>query len=270
MSEYETYGDYIEELIPVVDLEVDIRVQRPLDTRKAQRIANNFNPSALGIITVSKRADRSMIVIDGQTRLEAVRRVTDATGKVPCRVFSGLTLQQEAQMFLDLNTTTKPSLLDSFQVRVTAEDPDAMDMNNIVRSYGWDIKGHPRNGYIQAIAAVERVYQKSKQLEADPNLLQMTIAAITRAWGLNQEGVHAIVLQAIGSLFAQYGSDIEFDRLVSILESWEGGPAGLATQGRAHASVMGLLKYHGVAGLIVIKYNKNLSRNKLTEWRFSI
>lgn len=270
MAVEEAYGAYHEDLLHVRELTVDPRVQRPLDTRKAQRIVENFNPSALGILTVSSRKDGTNVVLDGQTRVEAVRRVSEGDGRVPCRIFKDLTLEQEARIFLDLNTTTKPKLLDSFQVKVVAGDPTAVAINDIIHPFGWDIKGVPRPGYIQAVAAVERIYRRSVQLEAEPNLLDMVIRTITRAWGLTQEGVQAGILLALGSLYAEYGSDINFDRMVNVLKTWEGGPVALHTAGKAHAATMRMRGFHGISAMIVSVYNRGLSKNKITEWRFSI
>lgn len=270
MSDSPQYGEYYEETVPVSELSVDPRVQRPLDTRKAQRIVERFNPAALGILTVSKRRDLSMVVLDGQTRLEAVRRLTDANGKLPCRIFTGLTLEQEAQMFLDLNTTTKPRLIDSYQVRVVAGDEIAKGINEIIRPYGWDIKNSPEKGYIQGIAAIEKIYRRSLAIEAEPNVLQMAIMMITKAWGLERDGVQASILLALGSLVAEYSSKIDTDRMVKTLAEWRGGPVGLITQGSAYASVQQIRKYNGIAALIVRTYNKGLTTRALPEWRFTV
>lgn len=270
MSVTESYGDYHEEIMLVRELTVDPRVQRPLDTRKVQRIVETFNPSAIGILTVSSRKDGSNVVLDGQTRLEAVRRVSEGDGRVPCRIFKDLSLDQEARIFLDLNTTTKPSRIDAFQVKLVAKDETSLEIDKIIHPWGWDVKSHAKDGYIQAIAAIEKIYAKSVQLQAEPNLLDMTIRTITKAWGINRDGVQAGLLLAVASLYAAHGSNINFDRLVDVLKSWEGGPVGLHTQGKAHANTMRMRVYHGISGMIVSVYNRGLSRNKLDEWRYNL
>ena len=95
---------YKEAVLKVGELTVDPVVQRTrLSEPKVRKIFANFNPDALGVITVSLRKDLTYVVLDGMHRVEAVRRLTDNTGTMAAHVLEGLSLAEEAEIFLDLN-----------------------------------------------------------------------------------------------------------------------------------------------------------------------
>lgn len=51
---------------------------------------------ALGFLVVSERQDGTLAVMDGAMRAEAVCRVEGEDAVVPCKVYTGLTVAQEA------------------------------------------------------------------------------------------------------------------------------------------------------------------------------
>lgn len=65
-------------------------------------IAQNFDVVAFGTLAVIHSADNTLRVLDGGTRLSGARKRADIID-VPCQVFSGLTLVEEAEAFLRIN-----------------------------------------------------------------------------------------------------------------------------------------------------------------------
>jgi len=264
VSPMETFA---EEEILIADLTVDRRVQRSgYDLTKIEWIILRFNPGALGVITVSRRKDRSTVIIDGAHRVEAVRRVSENTGKVRCHVFTGLTLAEEAQMFLDLNHTSKPLYIDQFRVRIEAEDPVAVGISKIVHSYGWTISGQAVNGNINAPAALERLWRLSSRLEFEPNLVQLTILVVTRSWGTERAGVHGVILDGIGRLLAEHGSRLNVDNLIERLRLFKGGPSQLHIEATQFAALQKMRVSMAVASLCTAEYNRRMRNNGLPAW----
>ena len=108
---------FSEATLKVGELTVDSRVQRSrLNENKVRKIYANFNRDALGVITVSYRKDKSYVVLDGMHRVEVVRRLTDNTGTMACHVLTGLSLEEEAEIFLDLNYSDKPTIIERYRV----------------------------------------------------------------------------------------------------------------------------------------------------------
>jgi hypothetical protein len=262
---------YTERRLDVGELTIDRRVQRQgLNTAKVEHIYTNYNPASLGIITVSLRKDRSYVVVDGQHRVEATRRITDNQGDVPCRVFEGLTLAEEAQMFLDLNTTTVPTMVDKFKVSLNADSPAgdaARSISELVGAYGFTVSRIAADGHINAVSVLQRLYALSQKIGADPNLIQVTIMVISRAWGNNRYGVQAPIFEGIARIFAEYGSLVDVDRLINVLKEYQGGPQTLASDGAQLAAIKRAKKSMGVAETLVGVYNSGKRTKTLSPWR---
>lgn len=260
--------------VPVGELEVDPGIQRDrMDLGKVRRIKTHLNPAALGVVTVSHRrtangTSLAKIVIDGWHRLQAIKELTDNTGTIRCHVFVDLTPEQEAQMFLDLNAGNQPNILTKFKVRLVAKDEVAVEIDKLTKAYGLVIQPGIAESTIQCIGALERVYKKSIQEEREPNILQLTLAAITNAWGKDRFGLQAVMIEGIAAFLAEYGDRIEFDRLVHRLKSYEGGAMTLHSSASQYAANRNGRVTMAVADLVTDNYNKGLGPQKrLPAWR---
>lgn len=261
--------------LAVSNLDLDRRVQRQgLNLHKVKRIVKNYNTGALGIITVSYRIDRSYVVIDGQHRVEATRIVTSNMGSLKCHVFGldgdYLTLGEEAQMFLDLNDTTKPPNIDKFLVRQNTEGPagdNAKDLAQIVGVYGFKISRVVANGNINAVTVMEKLYELSQKLEAEPNLVQATVLVISRAWGNDRYGLQGAILEGIGRMFAEYGSRLDLDRLIEAMKNYKGGPQSLLAEAHGMSALRKGKVAMGVAELLTEAYNHGRRTKQLEAWR---
>lgn len=264
--------DYTVEDLAVTDLEVDTRVQRQgLNRAKVLRIKNNYSPAALGIITVSYReATKAYVVIDGMHRVEATRIFTDNTGTLQCKVFRGLTLAEEVQMFLDLNDTTQPPEIDKYKVLLSGEGPEAdaaRDISELLGGYGWQISRVAANGNVNAVKVVWRMYELSKKRDADPNLILMAIVTISKAWGNDRYGAQGPVFEALARMYAEYGARLDLDHLVDVLKSYQGGPRSLIAEGQLLASARKMKQSMAIADILVNLYNKGRRTRQLDAWR---
>jgi hypothetical protein len=116
--------------LPANVLTVDPRVQRVLDPRRVQRLAEHWNELMVGVLTVSHRTDpldptaESYVVLDGQTRLGAFRHplVCGPTTSAPvlCQVYEGLQLPEEAAMFLQHNDRKSVRPIDNYRLSLVA------------------------------------------------------------------------------------------------------------------------------------------------------
>lgn len=272
MSETTEQSEAFETLyLPVSDLEIDRRVQRQgINMAKVKFMVKKYNTGALGIITVSLRKDKSYVVVDGQHRTEATRIKTSNMGTLKCHVFEGLTLAQEAQMFLDLNYTSKVPVIDSFKVKINTDGPEgdvAREIQEIVGAYGFQISRVPANGNINAINVVERIYALSKKLDAEPSLLQATVLVIARSWGNDRHGTQGAIIEGIGRMFAEYGARVDLDRLEEAMKTYAGGPQSLIAEATALAALRKGKVSMGVAELLVEAYNKGRRTKTLEAWR---
>lgn len=262
---------YTVEQLKVSDLEIDLRVQRGgFKEAKVRAMIKNYNADALGVIHVSRRADRGLYVIDGWHRMETVRRLTDNAGTITAHVYEGLSIAQEAEMFLALNAAVSPSLMDKFKVSLSAEDEAAQAarrVDKITKDRGWVVSPAPGNGNINAVGVLLRLDALSEKVGAEPHLIDATLLVITRSWGIDRHGAQAVILEGIGQLFAEHGSKIKVDLLIEKLREFKGGPSALHSQAAQMASLRNGRTANAVSDIVTETYNKGRKNNILPPWR---
>lgn len=261
---------YTEEWIKVSDLIVDPKVQRiELDDKKVHKIEANYNPDALGTLTVSRRKDSSQVILDGWHRQQATKMKLGDDAQLYCRVFEGLTFKEECQMFLDLNYTNQPKVFDAWGVRYRMEEPVATRVTDTLRSFSWEISHQSGAGKFNAILAAERLDRLSQDGKLEPGLVHITALVVTRAWGHDRYAVVGVIFEGLGRFLAEYGNNPHFDIqvLINKLKAYEGGPRGLLLAARQMASLRRMKAPMAVADLLVEEYNRGLKRNALPAWR---
>jgi uncharacterized protein DUF6551 len=263
------------EVLPVRDLEIDRKVQREIySDRKVENIMKNFNPAALGVITVSRRNQVTQVIVDGWHRWSAVKILTDNNGEMLCNVFEDLTLEEEAQLFLDLNDGSQPNVMDRFRARLIVGDPVAADMDKLTKYYGWVIQRQGGNGTLQCVQAIERVYRKSAAAGDEPNVLQEVVMVLNRAWGNDKHAGSAVIIEALAAFISEYSTKIDFDRLYRRLSEYPGGPSALLNDSQTIAAARRMRIPMAVADQITDNYNRNVSgpglkAKALPTWRRS-
>lgn len=256
------------EEISIFDLEVDPEIQRDLERNKVLTIFKEFVPAAVGVLTVSRRANRQIVILDGQHRHDVLLKKAPEGGpdKVTCRVFTGLNKNQEAALFLALNHSTKPSATAKFRIQGTAGDPGTLAIYEILDQYGYTVGTNTTNGTVAAVKTLERIYRLSQKRKWEPNLLLLTLLVLNRAFGKDYDATRGVMLEAVSALLDEYPTNLDIDRLVEKLRSY--GTANMVvTEGYSLAHSLGLRPAMGIAQVIVEKiYNRGPGR-KLTQWR---
>jgi hypothetical protein len=232
-----------------------------------KKLREGFNPDGLGVPIVSRRSDGTYIWLDGQNRAELMRRAKWGDQKLPCRVFTGLSLAQEAALFLVHNDNRKVEPLHKFLARITAEDPDAVAINRIVEDLGWKI-GEGGAKSITAVKALDRVYASDKKDDGSRGqALELTLRVVTEAWGYKPEAVDNRILGGIGSLINRFGDQIDKASLVKKLAEFPGGASGVIGKARGMQQYQGGTVQHCVGEVIHIAYNARRRTNLLPDWR---
>lgn len=256
-----------EERLQVASLQTDPRVQRPLNPRRVEAMLITYNPAGLGVLSVSRRNAVTDVIIDGQHRREVILRANDGGGEALCHVYEGLTLAEEAELFLLLNNNSKPSLIDKHLVGVTAEDPLALEIERLVKEYGWKVTQQGGPASITAIGSLQKIVKFSERVEADPNLLSLALLTVTRAWGTQYAGVRGVILEGLAALFNEYKDRLDLDRLVRVLKGTSDGPEGLHDRAQTYAKMEKITMPMSVARLIQAEYNVGAKSKALENWR---
>lgn len=128
------------EWVHTSQLTVDPSYQRSIDNEGSRRliasIAANFDWRLCAPLVVSRRADGSKVIIDGQHRWAAAVRRGDLL-QLPCCLFTYASPKDEARMFIVANRARKPmNRLDDFHAALAAADEDALEILRLVTEAG--------------------------------------------------------------------------------------------------------------------------------------
>lgn len=248
--------------IQLDNLTIDPRVQRILDTNRVEGIAAKFDHHALGTITISKRGDGTHVILDGNHRVSSAR-VVGYKGNVHAHVYTGLTLEQEAKMFLTLNNTKQVSSLDKFRVRVTAGDAVAVTIDRILHDHGWHVASGVSDGTFRSVVSIERAY-----LAGGTNgtfLVERILRTLTEAWGHKGDAQHQAIIDGLSLLFIRYGQDVDSAKLIREMQS--DTPRRLAAQAKARKEAVGGTVGKAMGAILRQLHNKKRTTNALPEWK---
>lgn len=244
---------------------VDLKVQREVNDVRVAEMAKNFHPQSLGLVTASKRVDGHIYCLDGAHRIAAARKA-DYRGLLATRLFEGLTLSEEAALFLTTNSTRSVAAIDKFKVRITMGDTAAVNINTILRNFNLhvDWANNTSRTVISAVATVERVYYGAGVLpyRDHPDLLFKVFRTLSEAFGLDSGRTtwSRAMLEGLGIFWGSYGSYVDKDRLRDALQS--NPPRVLTGQARMLRDAQGGTIGENMASVILKHYNHR-NRSKL-------
>lgn len=130
-------------------------------THKVDTICRNLDFMAFGCLTVARRSDGSLWVVDGNNRLHAAMRRSDIS-VVPCIVFDVISVEREAQGFIGANQQRKPvTAMEKFRALRTAGSDDHGTVIRLLEEVGMYVsadKDDPRA--VRCVSQVLSVVQK--------------------------------------------------------------------------------------------------------------
>ena len=143
-------------------LEVAPEYQRPIRLSWVLKLVREFDPALVGKIRVAERDDH-FYVVDGQHRLEALKRIfAGEDRRVRCDVQMLESVEDQARLFVMLSTARVPlSSFDVFRARLAANDPYAHGIVDALGRYGYEIAfshGTETAGRCAAFGALDRLY----------------------------------------------------------------------------------------------------------------
>jgi len=243
--------------VTVADLHVDEATQRELRPGWAAQIAADFDPDRFTPPLVSLRAG-THYVIDGQHRIEAMRLMGWEQQQVQCWVYEGLSLADEADLFLWHNNRRAVQSFDKFRIAVAAERQVESDINRIVLANGLKVQAGGGDGAISAVGALGAVYKLG------PKVLGMTLRILRDSYG--DAGLRGELIQGIGLMVARYHDDITEANVIARLSSVRGGLGALTTRANTLRKALGRPMSHCIAAAAVDIINVGRGRNKLPSW----
>lgn len=205
------------------DLRVSPVAQRELNQAAVVRMHDaGFDPDRLGYIVVSER-DGSYWIIDGQHRFELAKLHAGdewADFKLEAQCYFGLSEEQEAAKFLELNDKLAVTAFDKFRIGVVASLPVQSDIDRVVRSLGLKVARERGAGAIGAVTSLEKVYKST-----GPGGLAHTLAIVRDAFG--GFGFESSIIAGVSAFRSRYEGRISEDEIVRKLSRTPSGFKGL-------------------------------------------
>lgn len=255
----------------------DIKVgayQRDPNPRRVNDIAEGWDPDVFGAVLLSQRED-GVYALDGQHRVAAVlvKWGVGTTKQVPCLVYRGLSLEDEARIYFKMNKKRlTPSSHDAFKARLFF-DPVAQEIQALLDARDLSLKAAPGNtqlryGEIMAVSELEEIYKTG--------MLPEVLDTIHAAW-MGEPGAHrASHMRGIYNFLNRYhdffygnqsdkARGIRTIRLIDALT--EMGPDGLAKRAKFYRETIESSGAIAAARAIHSRYNHGLrGYNRLPSW----
>lgn len=255
------------ETLPANVLEIDPGVQRKPNESRMTRIASEFHESALGVFVVSARRKLTMpgapgdvndetryVVLDGQTRLGALRKFTgtdDTRMPVVCQVYHGLTRAEEAEIFLTHNDRAAVRKIDLFRLALVAGQDWAVDLDNLVRRHGYEAtdSASPERRFT-AISTAQRILRLPEGMDA----LDRAFDFLARSWGYRINAASAEAVDGLGLLFHRHGKDVDVPGFARKLASTD-TPQTFKSNVAAYRATMGVSRTEAAYRYVIKVYN---------------
>jgi hypothetical protein len=235
--------------------------QRDLKSYRVDKmLSNGFNPDIMGYPVVSER-EGHFWVIDGQARIEALKKwLVDWKGQqIQCRVYVGLTVEQECDLFLDLNSFTQIGVWPKFHNAVTAGRVEETDINRIVKINNLIVAHGSTDNSIAAVGTLQKIYRRSGGV-----VLGRALRIARDAYG--KPGLEGAVLDGLGLLCQRYNGELDEKAATEKLSKAHGGVNGLTGRAANIRRQTGVYANQALAAAAVDIINSGRGGKKLPDW----
>ncbi len=233
--------------------------QRPVNPKEVDRLIREWDERLLDPVTVSFR-DGKFYVVDGQHRISAMRKMNGGSGvMVNCKVYNGLTYEQEAALCYRLDKAKKRLSL-SQSTNALAEsgtDPETSEIRQLVENCGfvWALgKSKGKTGEIVTTRALVNAYRLLGGA-AFTRMLQV----LWDTWEGDPRSLTASMLSGIALFIKTY--ETEMNDRIFVKRLSQADPDEINRRGRADFSTNNTaLRF---ARVILEKYNGQRGGKKL-------
>lgn len=231
--------------------------QRVLDYNRVKRIVTYFNQNLVNPIKISNR-DGKYYVFDGQHTLAALKlRNNNHDLMVECKIYYGLTQQEEARLFAEQNGLSRTVESNArMKALFVAGDVEIIELHTLVTSLGIKLdftKGNASNKIVAAKSAYD-IFKKST-----PSEFVQILKIIKESWGGEADSFRREILNGVAVFYLTNKSDINIKRAVTKFSKVS--PIVIIREGKAYSDG-GNKRF---ARQLVNIYNKKLSNGRLPD-----
>lgn len=228
--------------------------QREIKERRVKELVAKWDPVQVNPIKVSDiDGTGELVVWDGQHTMAAMlMRNGNKDLDVPCLV-SIMSEEETARAVAEqYNLRNKHNSAELFNIRVEANDPDAVIIKKILDEHGLRINRKASENSISSSIIIERIYQLGRYE------LNAVLRVATEAWENDKDRLKNEILEGLGYFVRVYQGEFDLNRLIRKL----GEEKACFYIKEARARESGPLS-HRVAVEFARKYNNKLKMNRL-------
>lgn len=197
-------------------LETDASYQRRIDFARVDRIVAGFDARLVNTVKVSNR-DGHFYVFDGAHTLAALKRIhDDKPFMVDCKVYHGLTYEEEAYLFA-LQTGESKDV--AFGVRMRAmlisHSAEAEAFRASTAKAGLSLAESEGSATKNVIAAIAKAYRLYSALGADD--YEALLRLIVDTWDGAAWSLTSYILGGAAVFLREYGDDYRRERFIKRL-----------------------------------------------------
>jgi len=249
-NEYE-YSEFVPdvhfELIPIKMLVSNQTYQRPISAAHVGRTAQHFNVYQINPVKVSRR-DGTNYVFDGQHTIETVATASGSRETpVWCMIYDDLEYEQEADIFANQKKHTRPlKSIEIFNAHVEAENDVQLTIKSIVESYNLTISARKVPGCVNAVSALEYIFDKYGY-----QVLDRSLFLLVSTWEGETDSLSCNMLKGVAKLIVAYGDNLNNEQFVDRLSKVSVREI-IRTAKDRHSGTQ------GYAEAMLLQYNKRL------------
>lgn len=233
----------------------DPSYQRPINMRRVREIVSGFRDDLVNPIKVSKR-DGRFYVFDGQHTLAALKsRNGNRDLMVDCKVYRGLTLEQEAELFSLQNGISRGvETIYRLKALYAAGDPDIKEFYDFTNLSGvrLDFTKGKATSKIVAVAKAYKIYNTLPSRDYSDVLM-----LINDTWQGMPDSFNQEILGGVALFHSLYKR--EYQRRIFVNQLSKVSPMVIIREGKALAA-KGDVRF---ARQILEAYNHALRNNRL-------
>lgn len=235
--------------------------QRRLRPHRVEKIFSQFAPERLGVPVVSFR-DNVYWIVDGQHRIEALKAWLGSGWEkqvLLCLVHTGMTEQQEADLFDHLNNTSQVNAFDKFKVRIVAAREVENEVNAAVAAAGLVVALGGGANNVSAVSTLVKVFVFS-----DAPTLTRTLRLVCESFG--KPGLTANVILGMAGVCRRYNEEMDDVSVVAKLRGLRGGVGELLSRAALLKRQLGRGTAECMSAAILEVINSKRGGKKLPAW----
>lgn len=202
------------------NLEVDETYQRKEREGWTSELASKFEPCLAGVITVNRRKNGKLYIVDGRHRREAALRAGYTS--LPAQVYDGLSLRDEARLFLMLNNQRRVTEGQKLQSQIAAGDPDAIALARMIRRAGlvplYDKCGSRRRYGFRAFSKLKEVIHNNTDRSTgicNKHTVVRILTLLAKTWDGNPESITQRFLLGLDKIVREHGDRFTDEEWIS-------------------------------------------------------